>query len=340
MKLSKLALALLALAAAAAALARASFLPDGVFPSTAGGVKRAVGTSVFYNSEHKNLHKQSHRPLTGSALQPLYGLLPSGTEGRVEDHDNVAALVIGDSFVGPLAGVFDDIARARGVKFALTSVPSCAAFFDKTSMDPTIADWPVSHNGNPTVVDCKRVRRREMLELIRHTKPKLAFLAANWVASPQLWSSQNSGGRDDPVTETLQTIAAAGKKLAVFGVVPGAHYNVRACMAGEAAGPGLFGRCPSVSRIAAPFEGEEAEQRRMARRVLARAELARILGSPAAAALGVAFIDPARAMCPAVDKCLVSLHGEPLYSDSMHLTVNGGRLMRRDIEAVLDKHGL
>lgn len=309
----------------------------------AGAARKRVRSAMSYNSEIRNMLNQSPRELKGSKLKPIYGLLPTGTPGVIEDYNDVAALVVGDSFTGPLAGVFDDIARARGVKFALTTLPSCAAFFDKVSMDHTIEDWPIAHRGKQGVVDCKRVRRQEMLEMIRLTKPKLVFLGANWVASNQLWtasSDEDLGAGDDPVSRTLQTVAATGKKVAVFGVVPGAHYNVRACMAGENPPPGTTGRCPSVSRIQAPFEGDENEQTKMKRRVDARRILYRIFSSPMVKALGIHFIDPARSMCPAVDKCLVSLHGEPLYSDSFHLTASGGRLMRKDIEGVLDAHNL
>jgi hypothetical protein len=302
-----------------------------------------IGSSTFYNSEHKNMHRQSHRPVAGAKLQPIYGMLPAGTGGSIDDHADTAAIVIGDSFAGPLSGVFDDIARAKGVKFSMTTIPSCAAFFDRVSMDHTVADWPASHNGNPAVVDCKRVRRREMLELVRHSRPKLVFLAANWVASPQLWTAKNSVGREDPVAESLRALAATGKAIVLFGVVPGAHYNVRECMAGEGGpgfGLGAFRRCPDRSRIVAPYQGERPEKRRMAMRVVARHQLASILAKPEVAALGVGLIDPAASMCPDAENCLVSKDGEPLYSDSMHLTANGGRLMRRDIEAALARHGL
>lgn len=324
----------------------AAIVPGEIDTTVRVGGKGAAGegkarSASSYNGEIRKTLNQSHRKLSGSSLEPMYGLLPSGTSGTIDDYDDVAALVVGDSFTGPLVGVFDDIARARGVKFALTTVPSCAAFFDKVSMDHTIEDWPVAHRGKKEVVDCKRVRRQEMLEMIQRTKPEHVFLGANWIASSQLWSAKD-GGDDiesgvDAVTRTLQSVAATGKKITVFGVVPGAHYNVRACMAGEEKPPGLFARrCPSVSRIASPFEGDEKERKRMQLRVDARKTLGRILASPTVKALNVKMIDPARAMCPAEDKCLVALHGEPLYSDSFHLTMNGGRLMRKDIERALD----
>lgn len=341
---------LLALALLAAVVpAQAAVVPGGIPTSVrvgggGGGGKEGKGkarSATSYNGEIRKTLNQTHKALKGSSLKPLYGLLPSGTPGSIEDYDDVAAVVVGDSFTGPLVGVFDDIARARGVKFALTTIPSCAAFFDKVSMDHTIEDWPVAHRGKAEVVDCKRVRRQEMLELVRRTKADTVFLGANWVASSQLWTARDSGDDietgEDPVTRTLQAVAATGKKVAVFGVVPGAHYNVRACMAGEEAAPGGGARrCPSVSRVAPPFEGDEKERKRMQQRVEARKTLARIFAAPAVKALGVRVVDPARAMCPAEDKCLVALHGEPLYSDSFHLTMDGGRMMRKDIERVLD----
>lgn len=290
---------------------------------------------VYYNAEHQKLYMQEHRPVRGASMEPIYGLLPTGAEGTADDSD-VKAVVIGDSFASPLAGVFNDIAIDRGVKFTMTSIPSCAAFFDKVSMNHKIRDWPRGLDGRKEVVECKQFRRQEMLELVKKSHANVVFFAANWLASRQLWSSINSGGKDDPVSETMHELKKTGKNVVIFGVFPGAHFNVRECMAGETVLKPS--ECPKESRILPPFLGDPKEQTKMNNRLKSRQELSRIMDKPDIASLGFGFIDPLNSMCPSPGYCLVSLHGEPLYSDSMHLTANGGRLLRKEIEKALEKY--
>lgn len=314
--------------ACAAAAATPTDIPG--FVRTEGLAK----SSVFYNGEHQKLYKQEPKRVRGTRMMPIYGLLPEGTEGGVNENE-VTGVVIGDSFASPLAGVFNDIATDRGIKFTMTSIPSCAAFFDKVSMNHKIEDWPKGLTGNKQVVDCKQYRRKEMLALAKKSKAKVVFFAANWLASRQLWTAVNSGGADDPVSETMHALKKTGKKIVIFGVFPGAHFNVRECMAGETnIAPD---QCPRESRILPPYDGEESEQKKMGSRLKARQELSRIMAKPDIAELGFEFIDPTQSMCPSAGSCLVSLHGEPLYNDAMHLTANGGRLLRQEIDQVLDK---
>lgn len=304
-----------------------------------------VGTSVYYNAEARFLFNQKPHPLKGSSLKPQYGLLPVGTKGVMEDHKDIAALVVGDSFVAPLSGLFNDIALQRGVKFLMTSHPSCAAFFDKVSMDSSIHDWPKSPGQEKGKVECKGARRPEMLEMIKRSKAKMVFLAPNWVATPQIWQVKKMGEKEglDPVTKTLVALSKTGKKIVLFGVIPGAHINVRACLAGDgtyAKKLNWFRTCAKESNILPPFLGDEKEMTNMERRAETRELLAKVLAKKEVKALNIDFIDPKASMCNADGKCMISKNGKPLYVDAMHLTVFGGKLMRKSVEAVMSKHML
>lgn len=304
--------------------------------------KGKIGNGVYYNAEAKFVYNQKPHPLKGSKFKPHYGLLPTGTEGDMEDHDDIAALVVGDSFASPLAGVFNDIAIKRGVKFVLTSHPSCAAFFDKVSMDSSIHDWPNSPKQQSGKIACKAERRHEMLDMIKRSKAKIVFLAANWEATPQIWQVGRMTGDEkelDPVSETLIQLSKTGKKIVLFGVIPGAHIDPRACLARDheyANKMNWFG-CAKESNIAPPFRGKEKEISKMKRRVEARKLLTKVLARKEVKALNVEFIDPLDSMCNSKDKCIIIKGKIPLYADSMHLTVMGGKMMRSRIEKALDR---
>jgi hypothetical protein len=296
--------------------------------------RKTAQCNSYYLGEYQKLYDAKLTDLPGSKILATFGMLPSGTAATI--NDTVAAVVVGDSFAGPLAGALNDIAVEHKLAFTMTSIPSCAAFFDKDSIDETKVDWPNVSPTNTGPIECKRSHRMGMLELIKKSDTNLVVLAANWLASPQLYKSMR--GVENPVLDTVRVIRATGRNVVIIGVVPGAHYNVRSCL--EASGPmSLFTRCAETSRVIPPFQGEAPLREKMEKRVAMRMGLARIVASEEMQQLGgVGFVDPFNSLCPQKDFCMNIENEDPLYSDAMHLTAAGGRKLRSDIEKMVLKY--
>jgi peptidoglycan/LPS O-acetylase OafA/YrhL len=276
-----------------------------------------------------------------------FGYVPRHTAKRVSSGDRFDALVIGDSFAAPLAGAFHELASERNMTFVLTSRNSCTPFLDAASMDPGIRDYPNPTN-NPAAHTCKATVRREMLDLAKTANAPTVFLIGDWASTAQMGRavrdraslhgdrrSQEANGRPaalSPLEETVAVLVGMKKRVVVIGMVPGAHFNVRACFA--ATGPLAFmKRCPARTSLKRLDEGNM----RMRRRLLVRRAISSLmLKSPVLRAAQVdgrlAYIDPFLSFCnDEAGVCQTAGSTGVYYYDDSHLTKNGSLLLKSDI---------
>jgi peptidoglycan/LPS O-acetylase OafA/YrhL len=320
--------------------------------ASAGWSKRLSGSAVHifdnhhYLAEYTNLYAPTRQKLPGSKVTAVYGVIPTTTTKRVAAGDDFDAVVVGDSFCAPLAGVFSSVAETRNKTFLMISHHSCASFFDKKSLDTSSMESP--NHGRE--FECKTDLRPQMLELIRVAKSKVVVLSSNWFATSQMWTAKRNSVRDEDqgdgraletsqLEETIEILNNMGRKVILLGMVPGSHFNVRACMAASGPLSGLK-KCPEVSRFKAPLMGTDETRKRMERRAQIRDTIRRVLDKPAMKVAHqekkVLLIDPYDVMCnDRTGECLTARSGEPYYSDDMHLTANGTMLFKERIEQAL-----
>lgn len=145
-----------------------------------------------------------------------------------------------------------------------------------------------------------------------------------------------AANKSNALLETAEYIRGLGKRVVFLGVVPGAHYDVLECM--RTSGPlSALRVCPSESPIQGALRGTQRERTRMITRAKFREAFKRFFRSKELKDLGgVDFIDPAKVLCKTPSKCMVAKDGKPLYSDAIHLTGNATRLLRPQIERLLE----
>jgi peptidoglycan/LPS O-acetylase OafA/YrhL len=303
-----------------------------------------VHDNGYYLREYTKLYSPKREQLPGSKATVEFGTIPVSTQSSVAAGDDFEAVVVGDSFCAPLAGVFNEIAKQDNKTYVMMSHHSCASFFDKESLDVTLVHGP----NFARVKKCKAELRPEMLGLIRATKSKIVVLSSNWLATRQMIranresapTSKNefssSGLRKSQLEETIDILNNLGRKVIMVGMVPGAHFNVRACLA--ASGPlAEFKKCPEVTRFKAPFVGTAEAQDKMKRRAVIRNTISAIFQQTnmqkARQERNLVLIDPYEALCDdRTGECLTSRNGEPYYSDDMHLTISGAMLLKERIQ--------
>jgi peptidoglycan/LPS O-acetylase OafA/YrhL len=306
-----------------------------------------VYESNYYIREYTKMYLPTEKKLPGTNATAIFGAIPTTTTKSVNSRDEFDAVLIGDSFCAPLAGVFNDIAMQSNKSFLMISHHSCAAFFDKKSLDATVIDGPNAAR----MTLCKAELRPEMLELVRVAKSKVVVISSNWFATSQMWLASRDRVLDDDsansdifnesqLEETVKILNDMGRKVIVIGVVPGSHFNVRACLAASGPLAGLK-KCPEVTRFKIPFMGTAEQQDRMERRAVIRDTMRRIFEKPRMIKLReekqILLIDPYEVMCnDETGECLTSHGGEPYYSDDIHLTANATMLFRERIRTALD----
>jgi peptidoglycan/LPS O-acetylase OafA/YrhL len=321
------------------------------FAREAKNLRTRAHSHTVYLREVKNLYKPSLKILPGTDRKIEYGILPNSTTKSVEGQDSFDALVVGDSFAAPFAGAFDAIAKEQNKTFVLTSHYSCAPFFDKVSMDPTVKDYANPSN-NPRAKLCKESLRKDMFDLIKATKANVVVLTGNWLATSQMWragyesvnmyptSKRKKKLRQSQLEESIWRLHKLNRKLVVVGMIPGAHFNVRACM--TATGPlAGFKKCPETSRFKEPLQGTDYLQRQMRNRVSIRNVFNALMSNSnmlvkAQKEKWLVYVDPYDVLCNDVKgDCIVARGGEPYYSDEYHLTGNGTVLLKETISSAI-----
>lgn len=313
------------------------------------GMPRAQSQTV-YLQEVKDLYKPSMKPIPGTGREMEYGMVPNCTVKSVESADHFDGLVVGDSFAAPFAGAFDALAREQNKTFVITSHFSCAPFFDNVSMDASITDY-ASPGNNPRGKRCKQSIRQDILNLIDVAKSDLVVLTGNWLATSQMWKAGYDSVNMNPEKEkkltqsqleaTIWKLHTMKRKIVVIGMVPGAHFNVRACMTATGPLAGLK-QCPETSRFKEPFQGTDYLQKQMKNRVKIRTVFNALMSNSSMLVKGqqqkwLTYIDPYDVMCDErKGNCVVARHGEPFYSDEYHLTSNGTVLLKDAIAKAIE----
>lgn len=301
-----------------------------------------------YLDEYRNLFKASLRPIPNSKYSLEFGAMPLESAGNISQGAQFDAAVIGDSFAAPLAGAFDWIARHHNMSFIMTSRPSCAPLVDPVSTDPTIRDFP-NPNNNPGAELCKGTTRPAMFALMKAVNAPIIFLAGNWRATNQMWAAKRALDNTDNAPRTtenatqfeqsIRRVLSLDKTVVVFGSAPGAHYNVRSCLA--SAGPlSWLKHCPAISRFKEPLAGKGKLRDNMGERAQLRSTLEDLLNGTllqdARKSGRLLYIDPYQSFCNVESgDCANHLQGEPMYSDEFHLTRNASMLLKDDIYRVL-----
>lgn len=287
-----------------------------------------------------------------AAKQIEFGYIPRNTEKRVAKGHSFDALILGDSFAAPLAGLFDELAAEDHQDFVLMSSHSCTPFLDATSLDPGVRDYANPSN-NPRVHECKQTIRHDMMNLLAAAKTETVMLLGNWLNTNQLLLAMetsisvvlkkpevrrpNSWVRTlSQVELTIMKLLDLQKKVIFIGMVPGAHYNVRACYAAK--GPLSFlKQCPLESSLQRLDEGNG----KMRHRLLIRRALGLLMKeSPvlkrAQADGNLVYVDPYLSFCNShSETCVVASKMEPYYYDDNHLTKNGSLLLKHDVRQAL-----
>lgn len=294
---------------------------------------------IFWPSGSKNFKKS----------EPDYGMIPSDSGRSIENRDKFDALIVGDSFAGPLAGVFSELARDLKNNYLLLSHAACLPVFDDISLNPNITDY-INAGHNERAELCKTTLRPNMLKLIRAANTDVVVLAGNWVGGHHIWepgfqttgesSMKSAQSKRSRFEDSISKLRNWNKKVVVIGSTPCAHFHVRECLA--AAGP-LSGlkHCPTITRIAKPFLGTESEQRRQKRRVEVRDQLNRLIKSSPVLSTGVrdgwvSYVDPFNTYCKhTTGECVLVRDGKSIYSDTEHLTANGTIFMKGAIRSAL-----
>lgn len=314
-----------------------------------GDRSRAFSHTV-YLQEAKDLYSPSERPIPGTERSLEYGVVPNATAKSVAAGDTFDGIVVGDSFAAPFAGAFDEIAKRRGEAFVISSHYSCAPFFDAVSMDESVKDY-ANPSTNPRGKLCKQVIRKDVLGLIKAVDAKIVVLTGNWLATSQMWKAGYESINTNPrrkmslkpsqLEQTVAKLHSLGRKVLVIGVVPGAHYNVRACM--TATGPLAYTKkCPERSRFREPFQGTDYLRRQMQNRVKLRTTFNVLMRTSDLLRQGLsgkwlAYVDPYETMCDdARGDCIVARNGQPFYSDEYHLTANGTTLLTDAVAAAIN----
>lgn len=283
-----------------------------------------------------------------------FGYIPISTESRIDMGHPFTAAIVGDSFAAPLAGLFDELAAEGQEQFVLTSRHSCTPFLDATSMDSNILDFENPTN-NPRVVECKQHIRRQMLDLIQTTNTDTVLLIGNWLNTLQMKRAMEASvsavlrpGKPDvqrlspwkrtvsQLELTIMKIIGLQKKVILVGMIPGAHYDVRACYAAK--GPLTFlKRCP----IESSFAHHAGIKTKMSYRLLIRRTLGLLMReSPSLRKAqqegNLVYVDPYLSLCKSTKRsCLIASKREPYYYDEGHLTMNGSLLLKHDIGQAL-----
>jgi peptidoglycan/LPS O-acetylase OafA/YrhL len=275
-----------------------------------------------------------------------FGYIPKNTAKRVFRGDSFAALVVGDSFAAPLAGVFSEIAQEQKAEFVLMSRPSCTPFLDDTSLNPAVQDYDNPSN-NPRVHECKGIVRHEMLELIKVTNTRTVLLIGNWANTMQMkramrdsvtseGESATTGRVVSQLELTILKLLSLQKHVVILGVVPGAHYNVRACYA--ATGPLSFLKvCPRETSLDRLDDGNEKTRHRLRVRQTMTYLMKQSLELRKAHDTGrLVYLDPYLSLCQfTTGTCQIANRSEPYYYDDAHLALNGSMLLKHDISQAL-----
>jgi peptidoglycan/LPS O-acetylase OafA/YrhL len=295
--------------------------------------------SSYYRQEYTELLLPTRQTLPGSNRTALFGAIPVSNEKGITAGDIIDAVVVGDSFCAPLAGVFDSIARQDNKTFLMMTHHSCAPFFDTLALDATKVDGPK----RARFTLCKSELRPDMLALIRSAHSKVVVLSFNIFGVREMWRAV--GDRKSPkksqLEETIEILINMGRKVIVMGLVPAPHFDVRACLA--ASGPlSRFKRCPDVTRFKAPFMGTTEMQNKAVRMAGMRDMVKVIFRRPgmakARAENKIMLIDPYDAMCnEQTGECVTSHNGEPYYTDLNHITSNASMLFKPLIRKALQQ---
>jgi peptidoglycan/LPS O-acetylase OafA/YrhL len=292
----------------------------------------------YYVKEYTRMYEPTRKRLPGTNATALYGTLPVSSRKTIQSNDKFDAIAVGDSFCAPFAGLLDRIARSDDKTFLMMSHHSCASFFDKHSIGIS------KPSTSPRTKLCQAELRPEMLGLIRAARSKIVILSSNWLATSQIWDNsldnvsrvQNSSSRfyaKSQLEETIDVLYDMGRKVIVVGMIPGSHFNIRACLA-AASGPLSEKLCPEVTRFKKPFLKTALNPRRMEQRTMIRDNIRKIFQKPSMTQAQeegrVYLIDPYEVLCDEnTGECLTGRGGEPYYSDDMHLTANATLLFAK-----------
>jgi SGNH domain (fused to AT3 domains) len=217
-----------------------------------------------------------------------YGTIPS-EHNRTYADGRFNAVVVGDSFAGPMVGVLNEIAHGFNMSFLLSSNPTCAPFFDEQSFNvSTPFDNPPLPHGKRSW-DCKMKVRPAMRELVARSDSPVVILNGNWVGTSQIWRAFKFN--DTSLENTIDIIIdTLGRKVIVIGMVPGSLYNVPLCMIQEGKD-----RCPHttpIKRLKSPPHTEESGKKQASRNYM-RKVLTQIMKNVMEKRPGlVEYIDP------------------------------------------------
>lgn len=317
----------------------------GRYTTPRAGLAKAYPSTV-YAKELNDLYNPTLNIIPGTNTELTYGIVPQSANLSVSRGDTFDGIIVGDSFAAPFAGAMDSIAKENGKSFVVTSHFSCAPFFDNTSMDPTIRDYPKNSKRGK---ECKESIRQRVLDLIKGTKTKTVFLAGNWLATSQMWRAvhtrdEQKGTSDDAgkdvkpsqIEETVSLLHDLGKKVVLIGMIPGVHYNSRACLSSS----GLFAflkNCPSRTRYEEPVSGADDMKTKIRGRNTIRSTFEELFKQSEVFKKGtserwLSFVDPFKSLCDADRGDCAAIHeGELVYSDDHHLSANGTRILKDDL---------
>lgn len=306
--------------------------------------------STFHVQDARDIYRPRLRVFwpEGGKKEPGYGVIPSNSGKTIQKHDRFDALIVGDSFAEPLAGVMAALAKDLKTDYILLSHAGCLPLFDDSSLNPRIKDY-LNPAENKRADLCKRVLRPNMMKRIRSANTDVVIIAGNWSGNHHMWRVDTYINREN-ITKTAHAersrfedsilkLRNMKKKIVIIGPTPCPHFHVRQCLA--AAGP-LHGlkHCPTTTRWAEPYLGTLREQKRQKHRVAARADLKKMMkGSLFAKGLKegwLSYVDPFNTFCERrTGECLVSIDGVALYSDTVHMTSNATLHMKGTIRKAL-----
>lgn len=298
--------------------------------------------STFYAQELKDIYKPTLRMIPGTSAKLTYGIVSQNANLSVIGGDRFDGILVGDSFAAPFTGALDSIAKEESQSFVVSSHFSCSPFFDKDSMDPAIKDYPKNSKRGQ---ECKDNIRKRNLDLIRATKTDTVILAGNWLATSQMWKVVHSKEKKkdtmkypSQIEKTVALLHSMGKKVVVIGMVPGSHYNPRACLSSS----GLLAflkECPPMTRYAEPVLGSEEMQLKIRNRNTIRQAFNDLLAESPIFKSGIAdhwlsFVDPFNSLCDSeTGECSTIHDGNLVYYDDHHLSANGTRIMKDDLRS-------
>lgn len=245
--------------------------------------------------------------------------------------------VLGDSFAAPFASVATSLSAKHNISVALSSVSTCAPFFDPASLDITTSFDNDGARSRP----CKEEVRPAMLSVLRTLKPKVALLVGNWAGTYQLWASTRDLHSSRALQKTLEIIRESGVKVVVIGQIPGAYFDVPRCFDQDDRVEGAkCARWSPFSDVESPPHTEESRDLQTRRNTIRKTINAVMYEQVARFPGEIAFVDPYQAFCDDTHCKTWENDLKALYYDDHHLSLNGTMLLKPAIEQSLIKLGV